>query len=136
MGDAADLGGITQGLGEPWEIMANTHKPYPCGVVLFPVIDACLELRANPGLPLDAIAAITVEGHSLLRERADRPSVSTGREAQVSAQHSVAAALIHGAAGVAQFEDACVNSPDVLACARRSVSANAPACRSRPRASR
>ena len=96
--------------------MANTHKPYPCGVVLFPVIDACLELRAqNPGLARDAIASIKVEGHSLLRERADRPAVTTGREAQVSAQHSVAAVLIHGAAGVAQFEDACVNSPDVLA---------------------
>jgi hypothetical protein len=38
----------------------------------------------------DAIADIVVRA-SLLRERADRPSVSTGREAQVSAQHSVAA---------------------------------------------
>ena len=96
--------------------MANTHKPYPCGVVLFPVIDACLELRErNPGLSLDAITSITVEGHSLLRERADRPAVTTGREAQVSAQHSVAAVLIHGAAGIAQYEDACVNSAEVLA---------------------
>jgi 2-methylcitrate dehydratase PrpD len=116
MGDAADLAGIARGLGETWEIMANTHKPYPCGVVLFPVIDACLELRArNPGLARDAIAGIAVEGHSLLRERADRPAVGTGREAQVSAQHSVAAVLIHGAAGVAQFEDACVSSREVLA---------------------
>ena len=50
---------ITEGLGETWEIMANTHKPYPCGVVLFPVIDACLELRArNPGLARAAIASI------------------------------------------------------------------------------
>ena len=107
---------IVKGLGETWEIMANTHKPYPCGVVLFPVIDACLELRAqNPGLTPDAIASIRVEGHSLLRERTDRPSVTTGREAQVSAQHSVAAVLIQGLAGVAQYEDACVNSPDILA---------------------
>ena len=77
MGDAANLDAITKGLGETWELMANTHKPYPCGVVLFPVIDACLELRAqNPGLSRDAIASIKVEGHSLLRERADRPAVS------------------------------------------------------------
>ena len=118
MGDGANLDAITQGLGETWELMANTHKPYPCGVVLFPVIDACLELRAQ-NLPLEAIADIAVEGHPLLRERADRPSVSTGREAQVSAQHSVAATLIHGVAGVAQFEDACVNSPEVLALRRK-----------------
>ena len=81
-------------------MMANTYKPYPCGVVLYPVIDACLELRArHPDVRPDAIADVTVEGHPLLRERADRPSVSTGREAQVSAQHSVAATLIHGVAG-------------------------------------
>ncbi len=120
MGDGANLDAITQGLGETWELMANTHKPYPCGVVLFPVIDACLELRArHPDVRPDAIADIAVEGHPLLRERADRPSVSTGREAQVSAQHSVAATLIHGVAGVAQFEDACVNSPDILPLRRR-----------------
>ena len=120
MGDGANLDAITQGLGETWELMANTHKPYPCGVVLFPVIDACLELRArHPDVRPDAIADIAVEGHPLLRERADRPSVSTGREAQVSAQHSVAATLIHGVAGVAQFEDACVNSPDILTLRRR-----------------
>jgi len=120
MGEAPDLAAITDGLGTRWELLANTHKPYPCGVVLFPVIDACLDLReANSGLPLDAIDSITVEGHSLLRERADRPSVTTGREAQVSAQHSVAATLIHGVAGVAQFEDACVNSAEVLALRRK-----------------
>jgi 2-methylcitrate dehydratase PrpD len=116
MGNEANLAAISKGLGETWELRANTHKPYPCGVVLFPVIDACLELRAqNPGLNLDAITGIKVEGHSLLGERADRPAVTTGREAQVSAQHSVAVALIEGRAGVTQFEDAAVNSPDVLA---------------------
>jgi 2-methylcitrate dehydratase PrpD len=120
MGDGANLDAITQGLGETWELRANTHKPYPCGVVLFPVIDACLELRArHPDMRPDAIANIAVEGHPLLRERTDRPSVSTGREAQVSAQHSVAATLIHGVAGVAQFEDACVNSAEVLALRRK-----------------
>lgn len=116
MGNAATVDTIVNRLGETWEIMANTHKPYPCGVVLFPVIDACLELRAlNPGLALETIARIEVEGHSLLRERADRPSVTTGREAQVSAQHSVAVVLTQGLASVAQYEDACVNSPDILA---------------------
>lgn len=120
MGNEANLAAISKGLGETWELSANTHKPYPCGVVLFPVIDACLDLRAqNPGLDLDAITDIKVEGHSLLCERADRPAVTTGREAQVSAQHSIAVALIHGRAGVAQFEDAIVNSADILALRRK-----------------
>ena len=88
--------------------------------MLFPVIEACLELRArHPALRRTRSPTSAVEGHPLLRERADRPAVSTGREAQVSAQHSVAAALIHGVAGVAQFEDGCVNSPEVLALRRK-----------------
>ena len=45
--DSVDFGAMIDGLGEHWEILANAYKPYPCGVVLFPVIDACLELRAN-----------------------------------------------------------------------------------------
>src|SRR6202035_3651053 len=43
--DSVSLAAIGDGLGERWEILANAYKPYPCGVVLFPVIDACLELR-------------------------------------------------------------------------------------------
>ena len=35
---------LCEGIGERWEVLNNAYKPYPCGVVLFPVIDACLEL--------------------------------------------------------------------------------------------
>jgi len=117
--DTVDLAKITEGLGERWEILANAYKPYPCGVVLFPVIDACLELRkrlTGPG-EIDAarIAQIIVRGHPLLRERTDRPDVGDGRSAKVSLQHSVAIAFLQGAAGVAQFTDAAVADPAVLA---------------------
>ena len=113
--DSVNLDAITSGLGESWEILANAYKPYPCGVVLFPVIDACLELRARHAPAPERIAQITVRGHPLLRERADRPAVETGREAKVSIQHSVAVALLEGAAGLAQYEDQCVADPAVRA---------------------
>jgi 2-methylcitrate dehydratase PrpD len=113
--DSVTLGAITGGLGESWEILANCYKPYPCGVVLFPVIDACLELRARHAPAPGRIAQIIVRGHPLLRERADRPLVETGREAKVSLQHSVAVALLQGAAGLAQYEDRCVADPAVRA---------------------
>jgi 2-methylcitrate dehydratase PrpD len=94
--------------------MQNAYKPYPCGVVLHPVIDACLELRPQVG-DVARIERIWVRGHPLLRERADRPNVTAGREAQVSLQHSVAVALLTGAAGVKEYSDASVNDPAVLA---------------------
>jgi 2-methylcitrate dehydratase PrpD len=114
MGEGADLSSVTPGLGETWELMQNAYKPYPNGVVLHPVVDACLELRPQVG-DVARIERIMVKGHPLLRERADRPNVTTGVEAQVSLQHSVAVAFLYGAAGVKEYTDACVNDPAVLA---------------------
>jgi 2-methylcitrate dehydratase PrpD len=113
--DTVDLGRITDRLGEKWEILANAYKPYPCGVVLFPVIDACLELRKRLAAPVSDIAGVMVRGHPLLRERTDRPDVGDGRTAKVSLQHSVAIALLQGAAGLAQYTDPAVADPDVQA---------------------
>jgi 2-methylcitrate dehydratase PrpD len=114
MGEGEDLISVVNGLGDGWELMQNAYKPYPNGVVLHPVIDACLELRPQVG-DVARIERIMVKGHPLLRERADRPNVTTGREAQVSLQHSVAVAFLYGAAGVKEYSDACVNDPAVLA---------------------
>ena len=36
---------LADGLGERFEILRNTYKPYPCGIVIHPIIDACLQLR-------------------------------------------------------------------------------------------
>jgi len=119
--DSVDLARTTDGLGERWEVLGNCYKPYPCGVVLFPVIDACLELRARHAPAAAQIARIVVRGHPLLRERADRPAVETGREAKVSLQHSAAVALLYGAAGLAQYEDACVADPAVRALRAKAV---------------
>jgi 2-methylcitrate dehydratase PrpD len=108
MGDKPDFDGIVTGLGETWEIQKNTYKPYPCGVVLNPVIEACLELHKTPGLDVNAIERIEITGHPLLRERTDRPPPKSGREAQVSARHAVAVSLVRGKAGLDEFSDACV----------------------------
>lgn len=113
--DTVDLAKVTDGLGERWEILANAYKPYPCGVVLFPVIDACLELRPRLAAPAGQIERILARGHPLLRERTDRPDVADGRSAKVSLQHSVAIALLQGAAGLAQYTDAAVAGPAVQA---------------------
>src|SRR6185437_5680506 len=97
--ETVDLGKIGDGLGADWQILQNAYKPYPCGVVLFPVIDACLELRTRHQL-----AAI------------DRV---TGRDAKVSLQHSVAVAFLFGAAGLPEYEDARVADPAVCALAAK-----------------
>jgi 2-methylcitrate dehydratase PrpD len=113
LNEMPDLSSLTQNLGETWEILGTAYKPYPCGFVIHPVLDCVLDWRsANPAA---VVGKVIVAGNPLLAARADRPDISTGREAQVSTQHAVAAALVTGKAGVDEFTDACVNDPKVLA---------------------
>jgi len=116
MGDGPDLSKVTDGLGQTWEIMATSYKPYPCGFVIHPVLDCVLDWRREH--PSVEVTRVVVRGNPLLAHRTDRPEISTGRESQVSVQHAVAAALVHGKAGLDQFNDACVNDPRVVALRR------------------
>jgi 2-methylcitrate dehydratase PrpD len=125
--ETLDLSKLTSELGRSWEILANTFKPYPCGVVLNPVIDACLALHGRRDVDLERIERIVVSGHPLLRERTDRPGIASGREAQVSAQHSVAVTLVKGAAGLAEFTDAAVHDPTTRALSAKVVLTDDPA---------
>jgi len=113
LGETPDLSLVTDGLGESWEIMATSYKPYPCGFVIHPVLDCVLDWRRDHATA--EVTRIVVRGHPLLSVRTDRPDISTGRESQVSVQHAVAAALVTGKAGLDQFSDACVRDPRVLA---------------------
>lgn len=112
LNEEADLSHLTEGWGESWAIMATCYKPYPSGFVIHPVLDCVLDWRRDH--PTAEVVRVVVRGNPLLSVRADRPNISTGREAQVSVQHAVAAALVKGQAGLDQFSDACVRDPDVL----------------------
>ncbi len=116
MGDQADLSCLTAGLGEHWEIQGNSYKPYPCGVVLNPVIEACLALSAQlvaSASWAEDVERIELRGHPLLRQRTDRPGVTTGRASQVCAQHAVAVSLLRGRAGLPEFSDEAVQDPQI-----------------------
>ena len=117
--DAPKLDAVCDGLGEKWELLANTYKPYPCGVVLNPVVEACIALARDPRLSVEDVERVKIVGHPLLRERTDRPDVLTGREAQVSAQHGAGVALSRGRAGIAEFSDQAAADPSVRQLGRK-----------------
>jgi 2-methylcitrate dehydratase PrpD len=111
--ETANLSSLDDNLGQSWEILKTSYKPYPCGFVLHPVLDCVLDWRReHPGA---TVRAVEVTGNPLLGLRADRPTVSTSAQSQVSVQHAVAAAIVTGKAGVEQFSAACVNDPAVVA---------------------
>ncbi len=114
MGDTPDIGAIVDDLGTEWEAAKNTYKPYPCGIVIHAVIDACLELRARHGLAPDRIASVRVTGEQLLLDRGDRV-VANERDSRVSIHHAAAVAFITGAAGPPAFAEAMTHDPAIVA---------------------
>jgi 2-methylcitrate dehydratase PrpD len=111
-GDAPDMDRIVGGLGRDWELLANTYKPYPSGIVLHAVADACLALREAAGPDGGEIASVTVAGDALLLARGDRV-VRSARDARVSIQHTAAVALLRGAAGLDEYTAEAVADPSV-----------------------
>ena len=114
MGDVPEVAEIVGDLGQRWELLANTYKPYPCGIVMHAVVDACLALRREHGPAAAEIAEVIVSGDQLLLDRGDR-IVSNDRDARVSIHHCAAVSLLFGAAGLREFSDVIVHDPAVVA---------------------
>ncbi|MBV7483375.1 MmgE/PrpD family protein [Bordetella sp. BOR01] len=114
MSSQPELARILQDLGSAWETSANTFKPYACGLVIHPVIDACREI-AGQGVPPDAITEVVLHVHPLVVELTGKPSPTTGLEAKFSVFHCAAATLIDGASRHSHFSQACVADTRVAA---------------------
>jgi 2-methylcitrate dehydratase PrpD len=114
MGDDPVASEMTDGLGARWEVSNNTYKPYPCGIVMHAVIDACLALRRDHGLAAAEIEEAIISGDQLLLARGDR-IVCNERDARVSIHHCAAVALLYGAAGLEAFSTDMVEAPEVVA---------------------
>jgi len=109
-----DPAAITEGLGETWEISANSYKPYACGVVIHPAIDGCIQLRNEHKLKLEDISRIDLKVHPLVLELTGRRTPKAGLEGKFSIYHSCAAAILLGEGGEAAYSDAIVRNPQVM----------------------
>jgi 2-methylcitrate dehydratase PrpD len=110
-----DFSQITGRLGETWEIALNTYKPFACGIVIHPAIDGCIQLRNEHRLTANQIDSVALKVHPLVLELTGKKTPQAGLEGKFSVYHSVAAAIIHGAAGEEQYSDAAVRDPALIA---------------------
>jgi 2-methylcitrate dehydratase PrpD len=106
---------ITDGWGERWELTNNMYKPYACGLVVHAAIDGCIELKREHAIRPDDIARVALKVSPLVLELTGKKTPQSGLEGKFSVYHAVAAALVHSAAGEAQFSAACVNDPQIAA---------------------
>jgi 2-methylcitrate dehydratase PrpD len=116
---ATDAGLIRTELGKRYEFLNNTYKPYPCGIVIHPAIDACLDLARGQGVKAEHIDHVDMRVHPDALNLCWRKLPENAMDAQVSLFHWTAAALVHGVAGLAQGDIACVNDPRVRALQER-----------------
>jgi 2-methylcitrate dehydratase PrpD len=105
---------ITGTLGKEWELLKNAYKPYPCGVVIHPVIDAALGLREK-GVTQGNVESITAYVHPLVQELTGKRTPRTGLEGKFSVFHCMGAAIVEGKVGEAQFSDDHVKDDAIVA---------------------
>jgi len=111
---------ITDELGQRFEISFNSYKPFACGIVIHPSIDACSQLRAQ-GVKADDVERIELKVHSLVLELTGKKEPADGLQGKFSVYHGCACGLIFGKAGEDQYADDIVNRPDMVALRRKVV---------------
>jgi 2-methylcitrate dehydratase PrpD len=111
---------ITGELGQRFEISFNSYKPFACGIVIHPSIDACAQLRAK-GVTPEQVERIELKVHSLVLELTGKKEPADGLQAKFSVYHGCAAGLTFGRAAEDEFADALVTRDDMVALRRKVV---------------
>jgi 2-methylcitrate dehydratase PrpD len=106
---------ITGKLGQTYEIALNTYKPFACGVVIHPIIDACIQLRNEHKLTADQIDRIELRVHRLVLDLTGKKTPQTGLEGKFSVYYAAAVAIVEGAGGEKQFSDRLVQDRAIIA---------------------
>jgi 2-methylcitrate dehydratase PrpD len=110
-----DFQEITEGLGKRYEAALNTYKPFACGIVMHPAIDAAIQLRNECQMTADQIERIDLRVNPLVLELTGKKTPRQGLEGKFSIYHAVAIAIVEGAAGEKQFSDQAVQDPTIIA---------------------
>jgi 2-methylcitrate dehydratase PrpD len=108
----ADLEKAVDGLGEHHELLNNAYKPYPCGIVIHPTLDACLDLHGQYGVETVPVRA-KLRVHPLALSLCGIREPTTTLESLNSLYHWAAVALVRGRAGVPEMLPDCIADPRV-----------------------
>ena len=108
-------------LGQTFEIASLSYKPYPCGFVSHPSIDACLDVARQEGFDAAQVERIELTVNPVVMKLMNRPDPQNRDDASFSVQHWAAAALVCKAAGIAQTTEAMTRAPLVCDLRRKVV---------------
>jgi 2-methylcitrate dehydratase PrpD len=112
---ATELGGLTEGLGEEFEISFNIYKPFACAIVLHPIADGCIGLKQAHGIEARDIEKVALRVNPNVLVLAGKEEPVSGLEGKFSFTHATALAVVKGAAGEAEFGDDLLADPEIAA---------------------
>ena len=115
-----DWSEITGELGQRFEISFNSYKPFACGIVIHPSIDACAQLKAK-GITPEQVERLELRVHSLVLELTGKKEPADGLQAKFSVYHGCASGLTFGRAAEEEFSDHIVTREDMVALRRKVV---------------
>ena len=110
---------VPEGLGEP--VVTTPLKPFACGIVMHPTIDAAIQIRDADHVRPEDIKRVDLKVHPLVLELTGKTAPKTGLEGKFSIYHAAAVAFVEGAGGEKQFSDRAVNDPRVVALRQKVV---------------
>ena len=106
-----------KGIGR-WEILRNSFKPYPCGIVIHPIIDGCAQIHNDmkkQGLNVKNLKSVFAKVHPLVLELTGKRRPRDGLEGKFSVFHGAAIGLIYGKGTPSEYEDHVVQDLAVIA---------------------
>lgn len=107
-----DLEKVNTNWGKEWELLKNSFKPYACGIVLHPSIDACIYLH-NQQVSAEDLESIELKVHPYVLELTGKENPKTGLEGKFSVYFTGAIAFLYGEASEKQYTDEKVKDNDI-----------------------
>ncbi len=115
LGNGADLDRLTGKLGKPWAIVnpGVSFKPYPCGSLSHPSMDAMLKVVVDHDLKPEQIKAVRLRAGNNILEPLRYTIAKNELEAKFSVPFLMSAIILRRRAGMREFTDEYVSSAPV-----------------------
>ncbi|WP_250527369.1 MmgE/PrpD family protein [Caballeronia sp. GAWG2-1] len=122
--DSCDPAKLRDGLGESYEFMQLSYKPYPCCRFNHTAIDAALDLKKTHEISPENIRSIRVgvtrqAYEAVCTPKPVRRAPATIVHAQFSIPFTVAAAMTDGYIGLGHFSESAIRRKEILDLAQR-----------------
>jgi 2-methylcitrate dehydratase PrpD len=121
LGGGADAPRIVAALGQPFSIVdpGVSFKPYPCGSLGHPTMDAMLKLVTERDVKPEQVAKVRVRAGSNILNPLRYKTAKTELEAKFCLPFMMASIVLRRRAGIREFTDEFVSSAPVQAMMRR-----------------